>query len=396
MSGWQSSLHTALEIADATTRASGLGNYTPGVCNTVLSCIIFLWCMAALAARGHAIEGACDRWPYGAYLATDPYIPQSKRAEMLRIVEEVERERCKMMLPIVPGQSPFEAIRQTDEQGEFWTARQLMPLLEYTRWEDFDGAIDRAREDCERSGREVSEHFEVFRRSPKNLAKGGRPLKDYRLSRYACHLIVMASRTSGDVAAQARTYFSDMVDAAEDAALAEWQERAIRSYLAKGYSLEWAQLRIKDILKRNELTHEWQVRGIKDDEYAMLTDQLHMGTFGLSITEHKALKGFAITRRGKKLVYRDPLPPAMTAAELALNTFASIAAREIHVARDSQGYQEISRDVDQAAEIAADARRKLEAATGHPVASARNMVKAPDGGLLALLPDPDHLDEGDE
>ncbi len=293
------------------------------------------------------------------------------------------------MMPIVAGESPFDAIRQTDAQGEYWTARNLMPLLEYRTWQDFDATIQRAMEDCERSGREVDENF---RDLPKVSGKRGPKSKDYRLSRYACRLIVMASRTSGDIAAQARTYFSDMVDVAEDTALAEWQERAVRSYLAKGYSLEWAQLRIKDILTRNELTHEWQVRGIKDDEYAILTDQLHMGTFGLSIAEHKARKGFDITRRGKKLVYRDPLPPAMTAAELAINTLAGIAARDLHIHNDSHGYPAISQDVDAAAQFAARTRRDYEATIG-PVVSPRNMVREPDGGILSLLPDPDHLDD---
>ncbi len=290
------------------------------------------------------------------------------------------------MLPIVPGQSPFDAIRQTDERGEYWSARDLMPLLEYSSWQRFEEVIDRAKEDCEKSGRNVDGNFNPF---VKKSEGRGRPLADYHLTRYACRLIVMASRTSGDVAAQARTYFSDMVEVAEDTALAEWQERAIRSYLAKGYSLEWAQLRVKDILKRNELTHEWQIRGIKDEEYAILTDQLHMGTFGLSVAEHKALKGFDITRRGKKIVYKGDLPEAMTSTEIVLNLLAKTVALDLHTVRDSQGFQQISGDVRDAGAIAARTRQDIEDATGRPVVSPRNMIREPDGGILSLLPDPD-------
>ncbi len=95
------------------------------------------------------------------------------------------------MMPIVPGQSPFDAIRQTDAQGEYWTARNLMPLLEYSTWQKFEEVIDRAKEDCENSGRDVGSNFSLL---VKKSAGRGRPLTDYRLSRYACRLIVMASR----------------------------------------------------------------------------------------------------------------------------------------------------------------------------------------------------------
>ncbi len=199
----------------------------------------------------------------------------------------------------------------------------------------------------------------------------------------------MAARTTGDIAAQARTYFSDMVEAAEDAAITEWRGHAIRSYMAQGYSLEWAQTRVHDILIRNALTHEWQVRGIQDDEYAILTDQLHMGTFGLSIAEHKALKDFPITRRGKKLTYKGDLPPAMTMTELVLNSLAGTVARDLHIARNSQGFQQITGDVTDAGAIVAETRLKIEDATGHPVVSPRNMVKDPVGGLWGQLPAPD-------
>ncbi len=276
-------------------------------------------------------------------------------------------------LPMRPTNTPFDTIRHEDERGAYWTARELMPLLEYSTWQKFSEVLQRAMEDCEKAGRPVDEHFNLLVKNPSS--KGGRPQKDYRLTRYACRLVVMASRVGGDVAALARTYFSDMVDAAEEADIAEWQQCAIRSYIAKGYSLEWAQTRVKDILARNALTHEWYVRDIREDEYAILTDQLHMGTFGLSVAEHKALKDFPIVKRGKRLTYRGDLPPAMTMTELALNTLASIAARELHIARDSRSHDAISRDVDDAARIAANARRELEAQAGRPIVSRRNMVQ---------------------
>lgn len=64
----------------------------------------------------------------------------------------------------------------------------LMPLLEYSVWQDFENAIRRVIEDCAKPERNVDEHFKVFRRSPKNTLAGGKPVKDYLLTRYACRL----------------------------------------------------------------------------------------------------------------------------------------------------------------------------------------------------------------
>ena len=284
------------------------------------------------------------------------------------------------------GATPFDAIRHISASGEFWSARELMPLLEYSSWQRFEEAIQRAMADCAKAGRDVAENF-----TPDVKVSGARgpKQKDYRLTRYACRLITMTAQTPGDVAAQARTYFSDRVDEAEqlldpELAYYEWRRRAIVSYIAHGYSAEWAERRVDDIAARNALTHEWSVRGIADKEYPILTDRLHMGAFGLKIAEHKSLKDFEVTYRGKKPIFKGDLPPAMTATELALNALASTVARELHVSNDSQGFIQIASDVDTAGRIVGDTRRQIEAATGRPVVSAQNLLRNPDGGLWEL------------
>ncbi len=288
--------------------------------------------------------------------------------------------------------SPFDAIKHSDEQGEYWLARELAPVLQFGKWQDMESAILRAMEDCAKSGRSVEEHFQNFtgERKVSGSSRGPRP-KDYRLTRYACRLVVMTSRTRGDIAAQARTYFSDKVEEAEtavdpDGAYLRWRERAILALMSDGYTAEWARQRIDDIVARNALTHEWSVRGIRGREYAILTDQLHMGAFGLTIEEHKGVKSFPITYKGKKLVYKGELPPAMTLTELALNTLSNTVARELHIQHDSQGFKAVAADVDVAGRIAGDTRRQIEEALGQPVVSPRNMIQEPDGGLWGALP----------
>jgi hypothetical protein len=297
-------------------------------------------------------------------------------------------------LPTQPSQSPFEAIKQVDEHGdEYWSARALMKLLKYTRWDDFLVPIEHAKEDCENSGRIVEEHFHVLRNIPQNPS-GGRPGADYRLTAYACRLIAMAARPRDpEVTSQARTYFSDKVEQAEqevtEAEYLEWRRRFILSAIAHGHSQEWAENRLDKISARKAVVGEWVVRDITEDEIPILTDRLHMGAFGLSIADHKALKGFPVTYKGKRAIYKGDLPPAMTATELAISTLADNVARALHIEHDSHGFGAIAHDVDVAGDIASQTRKQLENATKKPVVSPRNMLHERDGGLWGQLPAPD-------
>lgn len=80
-------------------------------------------------------------------------------------------------------ETPFDSIRQVDADGEFWAARNLMPLLGYPRWADFEDVVLKAKAACKNAQTSVVQHF-----SGLTLKTKGRPQQDYRLSRYACYL----------------------------------------------------------------------------------------------------------------------------------------------------------------------------------------------------------------
>jgi len=291
------------------------------------------------------------------------------------------------------NQSPFDAIRHEDEQGEWWSARELAKLLTYSKWQNFQEVIGKAKTAAANSGELVDRHFTDISKVTPGGKHGHQTVKDVRLTRYACYLIAQNADPEKDVVAQAQTYFAVQTRrqevAGEEADFLEWRERAIASYVHAGYSVDWATRRVDGIVIRKKLTHEWSVRGIEDKEFAILTDRLHMGSFGLSIQQHMGLKDFPVTYKGKKAVYKGDLRPALTALELAITGLGETVARELHITRDSQGFGEIARDVDDAGKVAADARRQIEELTGKPVVSPRNMIREPDGGLWGQLPSPE-------
>ena len=103
----------------------------------------------------------------------------------------------------------FEDIKHIDENGnEYWLARELQQVLEYKRWDKFCNVIKNAQKACENSNYEVFEHFSQVGKTiimPKNASK---IIRDYKLSRYACYLIVQNSDPKKEVVALGQTYFA--------------------------------------------------------------------------------------------------------------------------------------------------------------------------------------------
>jgi DNA-damage-inducible protein D len=95
-----------------------------------------------------------------------------------------------------------------DEKVEFWYARELMPLLGYGRWENFNKAIVRAMESCETSGVDVSDHFREVTKLITAGKGAQRSVKDYMLTRYACYLIAQNGDPQKEEIAFAQSYFA--------------------------------------------------------------------------------------------------------------------------------------------------------------------------------------------
>ena len=140
-------------------------------------------------------------------------------------------------------------------------------------------------------------------------------------------------------------------------------DRALETYLKKGYSEEWVHQRLLSIRIRNELTDEWQKRGVeKGREYAILTDEISRAWSGMTTRQYKRLKGL------KKENLRDN----MSDLELVLNMLAEASTTSISRAEQPQGLEENRKVAQRGGRIAGNARKELEQETGGPVVTHEN------------------------
>lgn len=107
------------------------------------------------------------------------------------------------------NESLFENIKHINEYGqEYWTARELQPILEYKQWRQFADVISKAISACEASNNKVSLHFADVRKTSPMPNGGFKKIQDYHLSRYACYLVAMNGDPRKKAIALAQTYFA--------------------------------------------------------------------------------------------------------------------------------------------------------------------------------------------
>ena len=143
-------------------------------------------------------------------------------------------------------------------------------------------------------------------------------------------------------------------------------DRALETYLKKGYSREWINQRLQAIQVRKELTDEWDARGVqKGVEYAILTDEITKAWSGMNTRQYKNLKGL------KKENLRDN----MTTLELVLNMLAEATTTEISKQKAPEGLRENVEVARSGGKVAGDARKAIEQQTGVPVITSKNAAQ---------------------
>ena len=208
----------------------------------------------------------------------------------------------------------FEGILQQDADGnEFWSARDLQPLLEYSTWDKFKRVIEKAMEACGQSGNQADDHFSQTVKMVDIGSGAKREIEDYRLSRYACYLIVQNGDPTKPVIANGQTYFAlqtrrqELNDDEKFARLSEDEKRlAIRNELAE---------------HNKQLAAAAKDAGVDTPlDYAIFQDHGYKGLYGgMGAKDIHARKGL---KKSQKILDH------MGSTELAANLFRATQAEE--------------------------------------------------------------------
>lgn len=159
----------------------------------------------------------------------------------------------------------------------------------------------------------------------------------------------------------------ERVQEIENPELATKRTRAL--YIAKGYSEDWIEKRMRGIAIREELTDEWKNRGAKNQiEYAILTAEISKATFGMTPNEYKEFKG----------ITRENLRDHMTDLELIFSMLGERATTEITQVNNTNGFDGLKNDAIDGGKIAGDAKLALEKKTGKSVSTSENYLAEPE------------------
>lgn len=184
----------------------------------------------------------------------------------------------------------FEQIKQIDHTGnEWWSARQLGKILEYSEYRHFKPVIEKAKEACLNSDHRIEDHFEDFLEMVDIGSGAKRPMEDgVKLSRYACYLIVQNADPGKEVVAQGQTYFAVQTRLQEIRQLGEYNQLA---------SEDEKRLFLREEMKRHNIQLADAAKGagvIEPLDYAIFQNHGYMGLYGgldaKGIHKNKGLK----------------------------------------------------------------------------------------------------------
>ena len=143
-------------------------------------------------------------------------------------------------------------------------------------------------------------------------------------------------------------------------------DRMKEIYEKKGYSKSWIEQRERGITTRHNLTDEWKERGVKTGkDYAILTNEIYKSGFGLSAKEYKNVKGLHESQN---------LRDSMTNIELALTNLGEAAAVEFHKKNNSEGINQLKKDMNKAGNVLKKAKEEIEEELERPVVTSENYI----------------------
>lgn len=210
------------------------------------------------------------------------------------------------------SEQTFESIKHVNEAGqEYWLARELQKVLEYSQWRRFQETIERAKQSCKNSGIPISEHFADVGKSYRMPNGGEREIGDIMLSRYACYLIVMNGDAGKQIIALGQTYF----------AVKTRQQELIEDYEQLSENQKRLSIRSEMVEHNKSLAEAAKMSGISDPrDYAIFQNRGYQGLYGgLGMRDIRERKGL---KKNQKILDH------MGSTELAANLFRATQTDE--------------------------------------------------------------------
>jgi len=217
-----------------------------------------------------------------------------------------------MNLPVRHDEKTFEGIKQVNEYGqEYWSARELAPVLDYAKWQNFEVAIQRAIQACENAGYQAFDHFTDVSKLIEAGKGAQREIQDFDLSRYACYLIVMNGDPRKEVIALGQTYF----------AVKARQQELIENYDALNENQKRLSIRAEMKKHNKSLAEAARMAGVeKSLDFAIFQNAGYKGLYG------------GLDRKGihekKNLKKSQDILDHMGSTELAANLFRATQTDE--------------------------------------------------------------------
>ena len=199
----------------------------------------------------------------------------------------------------------FEDIKRTRDDGtEYWMARELAPILEYTEWRNFSKVIDKAMIACKNSGQDVSDRFVEVNKTIKMPKGAEKQVIEYELSRYACYLIVQNGDPRKEVIALGQTYFAIQTYRQEIADRFNELDEDSKRLVVRGDIKQWNQLLAEAARNAGVITNK---------EFAVFQNAGYMGLYGgMTVDDIHKKKGLAV---------REKILDFMGSEELVANLF---------------------------------------------------------------------------
>ena len=244
-----------------------------------------------------------------------------------------------------PEYQKFEDVKHINEDGiEFWYGRELAPVLDYLRWENFSKAIDRAMLACQNSGFPLDDHFREVTKMVELGSGSQRSIKDYVLSRYACYLIVQNGDPRKESIALGQTYFAIQTRRQEIADTFNQLDEDSRRLVIRGDTRQWNSL-LAEAAHRAGITEQ--------EEYAEFQNAGYMGLYGgLRVSDIHRRKGLKETEK---------ILDHMGSVELAANLFRITQTEEKLVREQTQGLDDAAAAHYQ---VGREVRKTIEAVGG--------------------------------